>query len=566
MTDSNRLFTRLMLTLSVCLAVGAAGLVIAGQARAADPQASTDQFRTGGCSGCFTTQMNAVTANFFHISRVFRGCATGTGVSTTDAGCAGAALQNGVSLIQDFVVIQGDLRCSQAPCNGGLPLDANGLGVPHGQLNVTYRVSANGSSRGLNCANGGTDPNSNSTGFLSPEGMDGIPGTSDDAGVGPGFGVIGVPAGWPSTAARTRDALVDCTGKTAIASYFPAGIVPDTTGMQELCVVQYNQNADSDIDNKADGVIPASYGSIAAAAASNESTNTRLTCDTGFADLPPADFESPSFNTQTFSNQTTTGAQIFKIIAHKSVYTQAHPGPGGTQKINLQMPQVEALFGATGLGVDACSWKAVGGAVNGDTDNKIKVCFREDGSGTRETFRNTFMLTPQGQHPMGTTVGSFSCTARDESPGTSTTVSKSFQVNTTGGDESACVAGTIGAVGYVNASRTNANYYSPVVFGVDPQTADLRNLVKCGQYPYWGPLTGGTGIHSAFLLTNVYVAAHLQSLKDSFVFSTGSDYLPLGGLQTGVAFDKALTASYYNAKYTANGTCTGEVPGPATHP
>src|SRR5262249_27431536 len=157
-----------------------------------------------------------------------------------------------------------------------------------------------------------------------------------------------------------------------------------------------------------------------------------------------------------------------------------------------------------------CNWKAVGGAVLGDVDNKIKVCFREDGSGTRETFRNTWMLTPQGQHPMGTTNGTFSCEARDESPGTSTTVNKTFQVNTTGGDEGSCVAGTIGSVGYVNASRTNANYYSPVVFGVDPQTADLRNLVKCGQYPYWGPLTGGTGIHSSFLLTNVYVAAHLQ--------------------------------------------------------
>ena len=129
------------------------------------------------------------------------------------------------------------------------------------------------------------------------------------------------------------------------------------------------------------------------------------------------------------------------------------------------------------------------------------------------------------------------------------------------------MAGTIGAVGYVNATRTNANYYSPVVFGVDPQTADLRNLVKCGQYPYWGPLTGGTGIHSSFLLSNVYVAAHLQSLKDSFVFSTGSDYLPLGGLQTGVAFDKQLTASYYNTKFTAGGgSCTGETPAAAAHP
>src|SRR5215831_1011432 len=134
MTFSNRLYTRLLLTLSGCLAIGAAALVIAGPARAADPSAATDQFRTGGCSGCFTTQMNSVTANFLHISRVFRGCGTGAGVNTVDVGCAGAALQGGRSILHDFVVIQGDLRCSQAPCGldsvgNPIPLDANGLGV-----------------------------------------------------------------------------------------------------------------------------------------------------------------------------------------------------------------------------------------------------------------------------------------------------------------------------------------------------------------------------------------------------------------------------------------------------
>ncbi len=34
----------------------------------------TDAFRTGGCTGCFITQMNSVTAQFQEITRVFRGC------------------------------------------------------------------------------------------------------------------------------------------------------------------------------------------------------------------------------------------------------------------------------------------------------------------------------------------------------------------------------------------------------------------------------------------------------------------------------------------------------------
>ncbi|HVN38739.1 MAG TPA: substrate-binding domain-containing protein [Myxococcota bacterium] len=552
------------MTLSVSLAVGAAGLVIAQPARAVnDTNPSTDQFRTGGCSGCFTTQMNAATSSFTKITRVFRGCETGPNFpdGLSGAGCAGAALQGKDGLL-DFVVIQGDLKCS-GTCDGDIPLSPDGLGVPHGQHNVTYRVSSTGSSRGLRCANGGNNPSVNSLGFLAPEGMDGIPGTTDDAGVGPGFGVQGVPAGWPNTAARKRDALVDCSGKTGIAGFLVGTNPPNITGVIEECVVQYDQSGNKNIDVKEDGVLPGVYASVDGGTG-NETTNIRLTCDTGFADLPPADFENPAFNTQTFSNQSTVGAQIFKIIVNKAVYTTAHPGPGGTKKIALNMPQIEGLFGGTALATDACSWDAVGGAVNGDADNKIQVCFREDGSGTRETFRNTFMREPEGSHPMGTTVGTFACTARLEGGGALAT-NKSFQQNTTAGDESGCVVGTPGGVGYVNASRTDANFYAPPVFGVDPETNDLRNLVKCGQYPYWGPLTGGTGIHSAFLLTNVYVASHLANLRDTAVFSTGADYLPLGGLQDGVAFDKGLTSSYYNVKFTAN-NCTGEIVAPAAHP
>jgi hypothetical protein len=161
-------------------------------------------------------------------------------------------------------------------------------------------------------------------------------------------------------------------------------------------------------------------------------------------------------------------------------------------------------------------------------------------------------------------VGTANCIARNEGSGTTTTP-KTFAQNNTNADVAVCVEGNIGGVGYVNAARSSTLFYSVPTFGIDPDTNDLREMVKCGMWPYWGPLTGGTGIHSGFLLSNTFVAAHLANLRNQAVFSTGEDYLPLGGIQTGVAFDKATTANFYKVKFTPS-ACPGTFAAPDPHP
>lgn len=549
MTRATRLLTRSMLALIVGFGLSAAGLVLAIPAHAAtkDVQASTDNFRSGGCSGCFFTQTEAMLANFQTVTRVFRGCETGSAIVDDGTGCAGAATIGGNAHLMDFIVIQGDLKDSNT--------DPAGLGVPGGEQDVTYRVSATGSFRGLRCANGDTDPTTASLGFLAPEGLDGIPNTADDAGGTGTFGQTGVPANWlTSPTTTTAVPLVACNSgiQSFVASLDPTE-QPTFAGASELCVVQYDADGNGDINNKSDGL---PVGSARA-----ETTDLRLTCDMGFGDLPPQDFQSSTFNTQSFANQSTVGAEIFKIVANSSVHPQADPT--GTTKIELQLPQIEGLFGGVNLGKDACTWNAVGGVVTGDASGNIKVCFRENGSGSRETFRNSFMRLAQTSHVQGATNGSFTCNAFDENTG-GTSYTKTFQQNDTNQDEASCVGGTIGAVGYVNAARTEPNMYSVPVFGVDPDTANLRTLVKCGMYPYWGPLTGGTGIHAgATPLSKPEVAAHLAALRSGQVFAAGADYLPLGGTQTGVAFSKPQTAAAYNVKFTPTaGECPGTIPAP----
>lgn len=567
MTRERRLIMRSLLAVVVGFGLGAGSLVIGARpAKAAkDVNAATDQFRSGGCSGCFFTQTEAILANFSQVTRVFRGCATGPNINpgqfSTDE-CGGPADVGGKSALLDFFVIQGNLKDSNT--------DPDGLGVPGGATDVTYRVSSTGSFRGIRCAN---NANPGTLGYLAPEGLDGIPNTSDDAGIGVNqFGVPGVPAGWPDLTATNRAPLVSCTttatGGTHIADFakdLPAAEKPDFSGMTELCVVNYDADGNADINNKSDGVTPGTYASIAAVSPGNETTNLALTCDMGFADLPTADFQDAKFNSQTFSNQSTVGAEIFKIVANNDV----HPAndPSGNAKLTLQMPQIQALFGGTSLGIDACSWKAVGATVTGDATGQIKVCFRENGSGSRETFRNSFMREPEGSHIQGATVGTFTCNARNEGSG-GTSTPKVFQQNDTNSDEAGCVSDTTatGEVGYVDAARSSASMYSVPVFGVDPDTNDLRTMVKCGMWPYWGPLTGGTGLHAgATPLSNPYVVAHLAALRNGVVFGPSEDYLPLGGIQTGVAFTKDLTASFYKLKFTPN-NCPGTINPPALHP
>jgi hypothetical protein len=184
------------------------------------------------------------------------------------------------------------------------------------------------------------------------------------------------------------------------------------------------------------------------------------------------------------------------------------------------------------------------------------------------------MLNAKGGHDQGTTPGTFDCESFDEGPALTTTItSKNYIEAPTSGDEANCIAGTgigtgfTGQVGYVNASRTNANWYSVPVFGVDPDAqtaAQLRNLVKCGMYPYWGPLTGGRGGAAD---PSGFTTAHFNALQSELIFDTSlvPDYLPLGSLSDGVAFTKDVTDGAYSMKFKP-GSCDGFVPNPPLAP
>ena len=83
---------RLMWITRTALALATAALLGLGATAMAAPNVSsnpdTDAFRTGGCTGCFVTQMNAATAQFQEITRVFRGCYTGGTIQNDGTGCA----------------------------------------------------------------------------------------------------------------------------------------------------------------------------------------------------------------------------------------------------------------------------------------------------------------------------------------------------------------------------------------------------------------------------------------------------------------------------------------------
>jgi len=78
---------------SLAIAAGFAALMgLAGPAQAApDPNNTTDAFRTGGCTGCFITQMNAVVAQFQEITRVFRACYANGGIKNDTSNCGAGA-------------------------------------------------------------------------------------------------------------------------------------------------------------------------------------------------------------------------------------------------------------------------------------------------------------------------------------------------------------------------------------------------------------------------------------------------------------------------------------------
>ena len=117
-----------------------------------------------------------------------------------------------------------------------------------------------------------------------------------------------------------------------------------------------------------------------------------------------------------------------------------------------------------------------------------------------------------------------------------------------------CVANNAGAIGYVNASRTG-NFYNVPLEGVDPDTNDLRTLVACGLYRFWGPLAGAETTTDQSDLKD----AHKKAIASSFVFPAGDDYVPFGS----VAFRKDNADNLYYLGFLPPATCPGAINPPA---
>ena len=121
----------------------------------------------------------------------------------------------------------------------------------------------------------------------------------------------------------------------------------------ELCVVNFDLNSNGSISNDTSGPgLPGALTTVGSVAG-NESTNLRVTCDTGFADLPPGDFLPPR---DPFNQQDVFGAQIFKI----AVSRDAHAASGVNAKLHLNDPQIETCsVSRRQLGVppEPCRWR-----------------------------------------------------------------------------------------------------------------------------------------------------------------------------------------------------------------
>ena len=184
--------------------------------------------------------------------------------------------------------------------------------------------------------------------------------------------------------------LVNCQNKTKLDDFQTvAGTINTfrTATNGELCVVNYDLNSNGSIANDTNGAgVPGALTTVGSVA-NNETTNLRLSCDTGFADLPPGDFLPPR---DPFNQQDVFGAQIFKI----AVSRDAHATGNADGKIHLNDPQVEGLFGEPANN-SVCRLNHVGGTSTAVSQN-VTACIRTAGSGSRETFRNTFMANTAG--------------------------------------------------------------------------------------------------------------------------------------------------------------------------
>jgi len=539
----------------IAVALGSAAmLAVAAPAFAATPDVSanpdTDTFRTGGCTGCFITQMQAVVAQFATITRAFRACYTNVAGGSKIVDDGSACDGNGHGRLADFFVIQGTLKTCTQTTPG--TCDTGSVGVPNpGTTEYTYRVSGNGSGNGIGCAAASSPVG---TGFLAPEGLDGTPNTADDAGGSGVFGQLGAGTG-AGTATMVAAPLTQCDN--LIQTYDTLGTLPAVPLSAKFCVVNFDLSKDGTIQNDQTGAgLPSQFpqpgSNITTLSATNETTNTKISCDTAFSDLPTGDFLPPK---PPYNSPDVYGAQIMKIVAKRTTHSIAG---GADAKLHLNMAQIQNIFGDP-PGNSVCQLKAIG-AVDAGTTNTT-ACIRPSGSGTRETTRLTFMANTAGpknfsEDTAGGSNGTVtSCTTQTkEGGGLTLTGSKRVKQGNGNQDVQDCVAGFPGSIGYVDGNRFDGTMYGVVVEGVDTDAAaqgtagvdDLRQLVKCGHYRYWGPLAGGLGAHNGG--ASVFITAHRAALKTQSIYVNANAYIPFG-VNTGVGVVKSSVDGPYSIQF-----------------
>jgi hypothetical protein len=565
------------------LGLAAVGVAPAGAAPWSGPPAPYSYY--GGSTAVWKTQVFATLASLVSVEGVFRLCATGAGTPAGNT-CGLTAATGGLgapiaSAQENFIVISGIFKNSTT--------DPNGLGIPGGGAGTVF-ISSNGSSYGVECTSPPYTGANSLPGTLGLFGKDNVAGTADDAG---GVGVFavnptGIPANWAAGGPNAFAPLVSCPGGSGIAGLEGALVAPfkpvDNTAANssEFCVLDYGTNIQAEPGGQAQATYSISNNGTA-------TSNISLTCNLGISDVPPADFANPLFNVRVMDGQVNVGAQIFKIIANNNVAPTGSFFAGDVaNKVALQIGGLEGLFGGSNQATDACAWDDVGGQVVGSPaagnvdHDAIEVCYREDGSGTRATFINMYDVTKYGTADLGSpsnvpgTLVTQACSqflegggGANANPPAGSTNKYFFGPNTSTGSETTCVtnatggAGKGGGIGYVTASTTGAGFYSVPVFGIDPDSytaAQLQELVKCGEYPYWAPSTLGIRATSP-PATAPFTAAQsfALSLVGFFTDTNSPDYIPAGDFQSGIALIKPRVNSPFSVQFQSL-NCDANIP------
>jgi hypothetical protein len=318
-------------------------------------------------------------------------------------------------------------------------------------------------------------------------------------------------------------------------------------------------------------------------------------------DLPSGDFHPTA--RPPVQDETRFGAQIMKLLVTKDVRAQtqqcfntatnrmvgipcdtganiaacnALPGHACQDaKVALYKEQIENIFGDGGA-TSVCKWEAIGavGTPGGApfTGSNINLALRVFDSGTRNTFTENWMLNTDGTKnefratpaPPGPSPTPMTCAGV---PSPNFAQKRYSEYSTGDGVENGLAAGTekTNGVGYVDVDRTCSsggvvNCYDAVIAGVDPETNDMKQMVKCGMYNYWGPLSCGTGrrngnVASATLLR---YQAGLSSVVPYFYQDS---YLA----KNGVAFWKLFTDGPTTQEFVPTG-CPVQPNPPARKP